>query len=347
MVGLLDDLAEPRLDRPENAVAVDQAEQARDAEPEARVRAHPLSIARQQIVHQLADHRAERGPVERLRDRAGQPRHDSLVPPVAARQLERRGERRGQGPVEKKIAQPRHQIARRLRRQLGREPAGQLARGRIEVARAEPLGRAGDQGRDVHAGDFLRDVLLGEHTASDHRADARGHQLPVGRDERGMRDRQAERPAEDRRDRKPVGEPADDARLGDRQDPAAPPRPADGKDRHGQGGGRQQHAERESALTPGSAPPHGANWARPSRALTARCPSDWIARLGPGGPSPRAALRLALPEGLGAAARRSHLAWLERRRRDGRRIRFCLTSQTPRGDSRTTGRKSAERKNSV
>src|SRR5439155_1400423 len=35
------------------------------------------------------------------------------------------------------------------------------------------------------------------------------------------------------------------------------------------------------------------------------------------------------------------------KRRDGRRSRLCLTSHTPRGVSRTAGRKSAERKNSV
>jgi len=44
---------------------------------------------------------------------------------------------------------------------------------------------------------------------------------------------------EDRGDREPVGEAADDARLGDGEDPAAPPRRAKWKRDDGEAGGGQ------------------------------------------------------------------------------------------------------------
>jgi hypothetical protein len=105
------------------------------------------------------------------------------------RHLKRRGKHRAYRPVEQKVAQPRDQLAGGLGRELGGEPARQLARRHVEVARGQPLGAARDQGCDVNAGDLLRDVVLRQHAAPDHRADARGHQLPVRGNQRRVRDR--------------------------------------------------------------------------------------------------------------------------------------------------------------
>src|SRR5207244_4932561 len=125
---------------------------------------------------------------------------------------------------------------------------------------------------------------------------------PVGRDQGRVRDRQPERATEDRGDREPVRKATHDPRLGDREDPAAPPAAPLGERERRERAGAEEHAERETPLAP-----------HLSQA-TLGCP--------------------------GARRPRD-------KRRDGRRSRLCLTSHTPRGVSRTAGRKSAERKNSV
>ena len=160
MGGLVGDLTQSRLERRQHALPIDQSEQAGDADPEARIDAHPLTVAGQQIVNQLPDRLAERGTVERLRERAGQRGNDALIPVVSTHHLKRRGERRRQRTVEQQITEARDHVTGRFRRHLGREPASQLARRDVEVARGQPLGGARDQGCDVDAGDFLRDVVL-------------------------------------------------------------------------------------------------------------------------------------------------------------------------------------------
>ena len=104
MIGLLDDLAKSRLDRRQHALAVDETEKPRDADPEAWGETHPLAIAREEVVDQVAGGRAKRRPVEGLRQRAGPRRHDPTVPFVAPRDLQEAGEHRRQRAGEHEIA---------------------------------------------------------------------------------------------------------------------------------------------------------------------------------------------------------------------------------------------------
>ena len=122
------------LERREHAPAIDQPEHAGDADPEARIGAHPLAVAGQEIVHQLPDRRTERRPIERLRERAGQRRDDPLIPVVATHHLQGSGEHGRQRPVEQQIAEPGDDVTRGLRRHLGGEPASELPRGHVEIA---------------------------------------------------------------------------------------------------------------------------------------------------------------------------------------------------------------------
>src|SRR5438876_981885 len=211
------------------------------------------------------------------------------------------GHRRRRPPAEE-LGEPDAHAAGRRRRELARDPPPESQREPLEVLAHHALGAAREQPREVHPLDLLRHVLAREDAAAHHRADARRHQLPVGRDQGRVRDRQPEWATEDRGDREPVGKATHDPRLGDREDPATPPAAPERERERRERAGAEEHAERETPLAP-----------HLSQA-TLGCP--------------------------GARRPRD-------KRRDGRRSRLCLTSHTPRGVSRTAGRKSAERTNSV
>ena len=69
-----------------------------------------------------------------------------------------------------------------------------------------------------------------------------------GGDDRGVRDRDAERVAEERRHREPVGEAADDRRLESRGDDLQPRRDRSGGEGDAtRGGARDRDAERNGA----------------------------------------------------------------------------------------------------
>ena len=88
------DPPEPGVERGDDALAVDQSEEARDAHPEARVGAHPLAVAREHVVHDLANDLTEGRTVQRLAERLRQGGDRALVPAVTARDLESAGEHR-------------------------------------------------------------------------------------------------------------------------------------------------------------------------------------------------------------------------------------------------------------
>ena len=155
---------------------------------------------------------------------------------------------------------------------------GRVARSRS--GRRDAPGAAGQQARPGRSARSPRARTPREDAVADHGAHARGHELPVRGDERRVRDRQPERAAEDRGDREPVGEPADDARLGDGEDPAAPPRRAERERDDRQPGGAEQDAEGE--------PPLARHAQRPARRKSSmRSVADgpgghvWVARRSP------------------------------------------------------------------
>src|SRR2546425_2673936 len=72
MVGVGGDLAEAGVERGDDALAVDQPQEARDRHPEARVRAHALAVASEYVIHGLAHDLSEGRPVERVAEGACQ-----------------------------------------------------------------------------------------------------------------------------------------------------------------------------------------------------------------------------------------------------------------------------------
>src|SRR2546428_378264 len=182
---------------------------------------------------------SERGParaattgarrVKRVAERLREAGVRGLAPAVPARDLESAGEHRGRRRGEEELVEPDGEVAGRPRRELAGDPPSEGEREPLEVLARHALGAAREQPREVHPLDLLRHVLAREDAAAHHRADARRHQLPVGRDQGRVRDRQPERVTEDRGDREPVRKATHDPRLGDREDPATPPAAPEGE----------------------------------------------------------------------------------------------------------------------
>ena len=100
--------------------------------------------------------------------------------------------------------------------QLGGDPVG--------------VGRLARASRRAAAATWTRLSLsrttgLGQEVLPDEVAEAVAEHVLLGRDDRGVRDRQAQRATEQRRDREPVGQRADHAGLGRRPHVADPARP--------------------------------------------------------------------------------------------------------------------------
>ena len=133
-------------------------------------------------------------------------------------------------------------------RGVGPDPrASATARVAPEIPRESRRG-AGQQLPEVESPQLVRHELLGQHAVAHHAAHAGRHQLPVRRNERRVGNGQPQGSAEDRGDREPVGQASHEARLGDGEDPPAPPGGADriGDDRGD--GGDDEDGQRETAL---------------------------------------------------------------------------------------------------
>src|SRR5436189_73268 len=153
-------------------------------------------------------------------------------------------------PGDEELVEPDGEVAGRPRRELAGDPPSEGEREPLEILARHALGAAREQPREVHPLDLLRHVLAREDAAAHHRADARRHQLPVGRDQGRVRDRQPEWVTEDRGDREPVGKATHDPRLGDREDPTTPPAAPERERERRERAGAEEHAERETPLAP-------------------------------------------------------------------------------------------------
>ena len=219
------------MERGDEPLAIDEPERVREADEDARVQAHLGPVPGQHVVDQVADRGAEVRAVERVDQRLGHRLDQPLVPALLVRDLERGGEHRRDRARLRQPGQPAGEVAGRRRADLLRGPASDRADRRLEIGGSQALGAAREEIGQVEARDLAPDVILGEHAIAHHHPHALRHQLPVGGDDRGVGDGQPEGVPEERGHREPVGQPADDARLGDRQDPAAPPRGAKGNGR--------------------------------------------------------------------------------------------------------------------
>ena len=248
VLAVLGDLAQPGMQRRHQPVAIEHAEQRRHAHQQPWIDAEPLPVAREEVVHDVADGLAELRPLHRAGQHRQRAVEQPLVPALPPRHAQRGRQQRRHRLGRQRAPAAREQLRRGGRRQLLGGPAGEHAGGALEIRARETLGAAGDQVGQIDPRDLVAHVLLRQDAPADHHADALGHQLPVARDEAGVRDRQAEGPAKDRRHCEPVGQPADDAGLGDGQDPAAPPGRPHRNGGHRQPGRAEQDAEREPAL---------------------------------------------------------------------------------------------------
>ena len=212
------------MERGDDPLAVDEPERVRQAHEDARVDAHPGAIAGQHLVHQVADRGAEVRAVERVDQRRRHRLDEPLVPALLARDLDAGGQQGRDGVGAGQPGQPGAASPVAAGETCS---AAQRATARTAASRSAGLMRSAPRARRSAMSKRAissRDVVLGEHAVAHHGAHPLGHQLPVGRDDRGVGDWQAERMPEERGDREPVGEAAHDAGLGDGQDPAAPPR---------------------------------------------------------------------------------------------------------------------------
>ena len=242
------------MERGDDPLAVDEPERVRQAHEDARVDAHPGAIAGQHLVHHVADRGAEVRAVERVDQRRRDRLDEPLVPALLARDLDAGGQQGRDGVGPGQPGQPERGVPGRRRRDLLRRPARHRVDRGPQVGRLDALGAAGQEIGDVEARDLVGDVVLREHPIAHHGSHPAGHQLPVGGDDGGVGDGQAERMPEQCGDREPVGEAAHDAGLRDGQDEAAPPPGAQRIRGHRQGHRRQQHDQGEPPLvrpTPG------------------------------------------------------------------------------------------------
>ena len=246
--GVGGDLSERRMQRGDQPVAIDQAEHVGHPDEDAGIHAHTAAIAPHHAVHQLAHGFPHVRPLQRLHQETGERVHGALVPSVTARDVDEVSEDGRRRPREDETAQPADELGGSLRRELARRPTGDRSHHGLHVPRLDARRSPGEQAGHVHLRDLAGDVLGGQHAVAHHRAHARGHELPVRRDQRGVRDGQPERAAEQRGHREPVGEAAHHARLRDGEDPPAPPGGAERKREDGERGGEQEDGEGELPL---------------------------------------------------------------------------------------------------
>ena len=118
------------------------------------------------------------------------------------------------------LDQPAEPLVVEAFEQVGDQPARALADARLLALRRleEAARRAGEVDMAHPPRHHRRDEEILLEEIGQRLADA----ILVARDDRGVRDRQAERVAEQRGDREPVGQPADHPRLGERLDPREP-----------------------------------------------------------------------------------------------------------------------------
>ena len=109
----------------------------------------------------------------------------------------------------------RERIRARERRELVGDPPGRGPGDGLDLLPRDPQRAAGEELGHVEPADLARHVLPREDAVAHHRPHPPGQELPVGGDDRGVRDGQAERMAEQGGDREPVGDAADQAGLGE------------------------------------------------------------------------------------------------------------------------------------
>ena len=258
--------SEAELQRGHEPIAIDEAEQVGEPQPEAGARAHALAIAAQQPVHHVAHGLAKHRAIERVPDRRRRAGDDALVPRVAARGVEQVGDERRERHLREHAAHAAEQLAGRAGADLGHKPARDRRRERVDVRARDARGARGEQRGQIEPSDFFRDIGLREDAIAHHRAHAPGQELPVPRNERGVRDRQPERMSKQRRDREPVGQPADNTGFTDREEQPAPPRLAERKRGDGQHHGCEQTDQRHRPLHRAIQATSGAREAEPGRA---------------------------------------------------------------------------------
>ena len=116
-----------------------------------------------------------------------------------------------------------------------------------------------EDGRDIEPGQHARDLALGHHMVGDKPAEGAAEPGFLGRDDRRMRDRDAERVPEQRGDGEPVGDPTHEPGLGRRLQQFHPPA-ATPIWRHGIAGqGERRHAGHQGGRKAAMAPQRAAS----------------------------------------------------------------------------------------
>jgi hypothetical protein len=251
MQRILGHLAHAGSQRGHDAAAIDQAQEIRHAEPEARIYARLLPVVLKEIVHEARHQRVHGRALQTVGQRSKGRGDQMLVPVALARDFDCRGHRRRPRSPGEDQSHSFEEVVHPVRRKLGQQPARHRARRGLEIRSGEPRGAAPERLAEVETTDLLRHELLGEHTVAYHAAHTGCHQLPVRRDERGVRNGEAERAAEDRRHREPVRQPTNETGLGDGEDPPSPPGGAERVRDHRGDGGHDEHRESKPALAAG------------------------------------------------------------------------------------------------
>ncbi len=174
--------------------------------------AHPLLDGRSQHLllardqrFELAQHEAEHLLMAPALDDAAQPARDQPSGGGAAEHARQQpGENAPRAPVLHRGQHPRKRAGERLRRRPGRDRIGKKA---VQHAR---------QVQPMHD---VRHLGAGEDVVGDEPPERAAQPFLFVRNDRGVRDRDAEWMAEQRRHREPVGDAADEARLGRGQQP--------------------------------------------------------------------------------------------------------------------------------
>src|SRR5262249_42628566 len=142
MMWIVGYLARTGFERGHDAAGIDQAEEIRNAEPEARSHAHALPVSLEQIPDEAGDELAHPRPLEAGGQRAEGGGDQMLVPAALSRHFDRRSDRGRPLSHGETEAHALEQVVDTVRRNLSHEPARHSARGGLKVRSAESRARA-------------------------------------------------------------------------------------------------------------------------------------------------------------------------------------------------------------